>query len=150
MALRYYEDVEVGEVTEHGERTLQREEILEFAETYDPQKIHTDPDHAEETMYGGVIASGWQTAATVMCLLVEDVLADMAALGARGVDELRWHQPVYPGDTLSIRTEIVDKRPSESHDDRGYVDHRIEGINQDGEVVISWIGLGIVARRDAD
>lgn len=150
MALRYYEDIEVGEVTEHGDRTLQREDVLEFAETYDPQDIHTDPDHAGETMYGGVIASGWQTAATVMSLLVEDVLTDMAALGARGVDELRWHRPVYPGDTLSIRTEIVDKRPSESRDDRGYVDHRVEGINQDGEVVISWIGLGIVARRDAD
>jgi acyl dehydratase len=150
MARRYYEDFEVGELTEHGERTLQREEILEFAETYDPQAIHTDPEHAGETMYGGLIASGWQTAATVMRLLVEEVLEETVALGARGVDDLRWHRPVYPGDTLSLRAEVVDKRPSESHDDRGYVDHRIEGINQDGEVVISWVGLGIVARRDAD
>jgi acyl dehydratase len=150
MAIRYYEDIEIGDEKVHGERTLTRADILEFAEEYDPQPIHTDPDAAGETMYGGIIASGWHTAATMMRLLVEADLLDMATLGARGVDDLRWHRPVYPGDTLSIRTEIVDKRPSESRDDRGYVDHRIEGRNQDGETVISWIGLGIVARRDAD
>lgn len=150
MALRYFEDIEVGEVTEYGSRTLSREEILSFAETYDPQPIHTDPSAAADTMYADVIASGWQTAAVVMRMLVDGFLSDVAVLGARGVDELRWRRPVYPDDTLSLRTEVVGKRPSESHDDRGYIDNLIEGRNQTDETVISWTGLGIVKRREGD
>ena len=71
-------------------------------------------------------------------------------MGARGVDELRWRQPVRPGDTIHLRTEVVDKRRSESDPGRGYVDNKMEGLNQDGEVVISWVGLGMVAVRDPE
>ena len=81
-----------------------------------------------------------------MRLLVNGPLGDQAGMGARGVDELRWHQPVKPGDTLSIRTEVLDKRLSESASDRGYVDSRLTGVVDD-EPVISWVGLGMVARR---
>jgi acyl dehydratase len=147
MPLRYYDDIAVGERIEYGEVTMTRDEMLTFAEKYDPQPIHTDPEAAAETMYGGIIASGWQTAAVVMRLLVEGALSDMASVGARGVDELRWRRPVYPGDTLSLETEILDKRPSKTHDNRGYVNHGVRGVNGDGETVISWIGLGIIQRR---
>jgi acyl dehydratase len=146
--MRYYEDIEVGETREFGEYHVTKAEILEFAERYDPQPFHTDEDAARESAFGELVASGWHTAAMCMRMLVDGPIQDRASMGARGVDELRWHRPVRPGDTLSIRTEVVDKRVSESDPERGYVDSRLEGITQDGDVVISWIGLGMIARRN--
>ncbi|WP_339103194.1 MaoC family dehydratase [Haloterrigena salinisoli] len=148
--MQYYEDIEIGDTRECGEYTVTKEEILEFAEQYDPQPFHTDEEAAAESAFGELVASGWHTASICMRLLVEGSLQDQASMGARGVDELRWYRPVRPGDTLSVRTEIVDKRVSESDPKRGYVDSRLEGINQNDEVVISWIGLGMVERRNPD
>ncbi|MFB6171837.1 MAG: MaoC family dehydratase [Haloarculaceae archaeon] len=148
--MRYYEDIEVGETHEFGEYHVTKEEIVEFAEQYDPQPFHTDEEAAAESAFGQLIASGWHTASMCMRMLVEGPMQDRAGMGARGVDELRWRKPVTPGDTLHLRTEIVDKRTSESDPRRGYVDSYMEGRNQDDEVVISWIGLGMVARRDAE
>ncbi|OLZ40779.1 acyl dehydratase [Natrinema saccharevitans] len=148
--MRYYEDIEVGETREFGEYHVTKAEVLEFAERYDPQPFHTDEEAAEESAFGELVASGWHTAAMCMRMLVDGPIQDRASMGARGVDELRWKQPVKPGDTLSVRTEIVDKRVSESDPTRGYVDSKLEGINQDGDVVISWIGLGMIARRPDD
>ena len=146
--MRYYEDIEIGDVREFGEYEVTREEIVEFAEQYDPQPFHTDEAAARESAFGELVASGWHTASICMRLLVEGSLEDQAAMGARGVDDLRWKRPVTPGDTLRVRTEVLDKRPSESDPRRGYVDTLLEGRNQDDEVVISWIGLGMVERRD--
>lgn len=146
--MRYYEDIEVGETREFGEYHVTKAEILEFAERYDPQPFHTDEDAAQESAFGELVASGWHTAAMCMRMLVDGPIQDRASMGARGVDELRWHRPVRPGDTLSVRTEVVDKRVSESDPERGYVDSRLEGVTQDGDVVISWIGLGMIARRN--
>ncbi|NUC71490.1 MaoC family dehydratase [Haloterrigena sp. SYSU A558-1] len=148
--MQYYEDIEVGETQEFGEYTVTKEEILEFAERYDPQPFHTDEEAAAESAFGELVASGWHTASICMRLLVDGSIRDQASMGARGVDELRWNRPVRPGDTLSVRTEVVDKRVSESDPERGYVDSRLEGINQHDEVVISWIGLGMVERRTPD
>ncbi|MFC7157558.1 MaoC family dehydratase [Halomarina halobia] len=148
--MQYYEDVEVGETEEFGEYQFDKEEIIEFAEKYDPQPFHTDEEAARESVFGELVASGWQTAAVCMRMLVDGYLRDQASMGARGVDELRWLKPVKPGDTLHIRAEIVDKRLSESNPHRGYVDNKMEGVNQDGEVVISWIGLGMMEVRDPD
>ncbi|MFA9417375.1 MaoC family dehydratase [Natrinema sp. HArc-T2] len=147
--MRYYEDIEIGDTDEFGEYHLTKDELLEFAEQYDPQPFHTDEATAEDSAFGQLIASGWHTASICMRLLVDGPLQDRAGMGARGVDELRWHQPVTPGDTLSIRTEVLEKRVSESDPTRGYVDTKLEGINQNDEVVISWIGLEMVARRDS-
>lgn len=148
--MRYYEDVAVGETEEFGEYRFDREEIIDFAEKYDPQPFHTDEEAARESAFGELVASGWQTAAVCMRMLVDGYLHDQASTGARGVDELRWWRPVRPGDTLHIRVEVVDKRLSESDPHRGYVDNKLEGVNQDGEVVISWLGLGMMAVRDPD
>ncbi|WP_254524145.1 MaoC family dehydratase [Natrinema caseinilyticum] len=145
--MRYYEDIEVGETREFGEYHVTKEEIIEFAERYDPQPFHVDEDAAAESAFGELVASGWHTASICMRMLVDGPIQERASMGARGVDELRWKQPVKPGDTLSIRTEVLDKRVSESDPRRGYVDSRLEGITQDGDVVISWIGLGMIARR---
>lgn len=145
----YYEDFDVGDTREFGGRTVTRDEIVEFAEQYDPQSIHVDEEAAAESMFGGLIASGWHTAAVCMRMFVDN-MADEAWLGARGVDDLRWIRPVRPGDTLSATVEVVGKRPDEENPQVGYVDSKLTASNQDGEPVISWVGLGIVKRRDAD
>lgn len=144
--MRYFEDLTVGETQEFGEYHVTREEIVSFAEQYDPQAFHLD--ESAESPFGGLVASGWHTAAMCMRMLVDGPLQDQASMGARGVDELRWRRPVRPGDRLHLRTELVDKRPSESDPRRGYVDNSLEGINQNDEVVISWTGLGLVERRE--
>lgn len=147
--MRYYEDIDVGDVDEYGEYEVTKAEIVEFAEQYDPQPFHVDEEAATESMFGELVASGWHTASIMMRLGVES-REDTAFLGSFGVDELRWKAPVKPGDTLRRRSEIIEKRPSESNDERGYVKIRTEGRNQDDEVVITMIGNGIIARRPDD
>ncbi|THE63490.1 MaoC family dehydratase [Salinadaptatus halalkaliphilus] len=148
--MRYFEDIEIGETEEFGEYRVTEDEIVDFAEQYDPQPFHTDAGAAEESAFGELVASGWHTASMCMRMLVDDYLEERAAMGARGVDELRWKRPVTPGDTLRVRTEVIDKRVSESDPRRGYVDSRLEGYNQDDEVVVSWISLGMLERRNPD
>lgn len=145
---RYYEDYEIGDTREFGERTVSKEEIIEFAEKYDPQPFHTDEEAAKDTMFNGLAASGWHTAAICMRMFVEHMIDD-ASQGARGVDELRWIKPVRPGDTLTAESEVVDKYPDEDNPYIGYVDSRLTAYNQDDEPVISWIGLGIIKREAA-
>ena len=144
----YFEDVSEGDVEEYGERTLTAEEIVAFAEEFDPQPFHVDESAAKESPFGGLIASGWHTASVCMRLLVDGILSKWASMGARGLEELTWHAPVRPGDTLSIRSEILDTWKSESNPERGYVRWRLEGINQDEEVVLTWVAVGMVARRN--
>jgi acyl dehydratase len=148
--MQYYEDIEVGETQEFGEYHVTEEEVIEFAEKYDPQPFHTDPEAAKASPYGELIASGWHTAAMCMRMLADGPITERASMGARGVDELRWRQPVTPGDTLHLRTEVIEKRVSEGTPSRGYVNSRMEGRNQDDEVVISWIGLGMIEVRDPE
>jgi acyl dehydratase len=150
--MRYFEDVEVGEVHEFGEYHVTETEVVEFAERYDPQPFHVDAEAAEESMFGELVASGWHTASMSMRMLVEgpDDEEEWASMGSPGVDELRWHRPVKPGDTLSLRTEVLEKRPSESRDNRGYVTSRLETYNGDDELVMSWVGNTIYERRDGD
>jgi acyl dehydratase len=145
----YYEDLEVGDVTEYGSKTMTKAEIIEFATKYDPQPFHLDEEAAKETFFGGLAASGWHTAAVCMRLLVDGVLRDQASMGAAGVDELRWKRPVYPGDTISVRVEVLEKEPDPNDPTRGRVRSKMTGLNQDGEPVISWEGLGLVARRES-
>ncbi|ELY50369.1 MaoC family dehydratase [Natronolimnohabitans innermongolicus] len=145
--MRYYEDIEIGETKEFGEFHGTEAEIVEFAEQYDPQPFHTDEDAAKESAFGELVASGWHTASISMRILADGPITERAGMGARGVDELRWKRPVKPGDTLSVRTEVVDKRVSDSDPKRGYVDSDTETIDQNDEVVLSWIGLGMVERR---
>ncbi len=146
--MRYYEDIKVGETAEFGEYHVTEAEIIEFAEKYDPQTFHTDPEGAKQSPFGELVASGWHTASMCMRMLADGPIQDRATMGARGIDELRWLKPVKPGDVLHLRTEVLDKRVSESDPRRGYVDSRIEGFNQGGDVVISWIGLGMIEVHD--
>jgi len=148
MAREHFEDVTVGETSEFGSRDVTREEIVEFAGRYDPQPFHTDRAAAEKSMFGGLIASGWHTAAMTMELLVTNVFEGSGATGAVGVDELRWPNPVRPGDTLSVRTEVLG---TESWSDRlGLVRSETTTQNQDGEKVMSMVGLVLYERRNPE
>lgn len=146
---RYFEDLEVGHVYEvDGHHEVTRSEIKDFAERYDPQPFHTDEAAAAESIFGSLAASGWHTASICMRLLVDSFLDPESSMGARGLDELQWKQPVHPGDTLRTEVEILDKRTSESRPEMGHVRWKLRGYNQDDEEVIEWIALGMFRRRD--
>ncbi len=143
----YFEDLAVGDEWTGGDYEVTAAEIIEFAEQYDPQWFHTDLERAaEQSIYGGLIASGWHTAAMSMRLLVECFLSEAATLGAKGIDELRWHKPVQPGDRLSIRAAVEEK--TADSDRRGTIRLRVETSRADGEVVFSMVGLVMVGRRE--
>lgn len=145
----YFEDLAAGQVRELGGRTLSRQEIVEFARQFDPQPFHLDEDRARESIYGGLIASGWHTVALCMRMLVDGFVNDSASLGSPGADEIRWLKPVRPGDTLTLRVTCVETRPSESRPDRGLARFRYEVTNQRGERVMTMLGMGLFRRRSA-
>src|SRR5579871_83649 len=100
MQKQYFEDFQVGETIHLGSREITAEEIIAFAHQWDPQPFHVDPDLAKESLFGGLVASGWHTAVMYMRLLVDGFLNETASMGSPGIDELRWRKPVRPGDTL--------------------------------------------------
>lgn len=144
---RYFEDYEPGHVYEFGSVVMTEPEILAFARQFDPQVFHIDPVQAAQGRFGGLIASGWHTIGVTMRLLVDHYLSDVAAMASPGVDEVRWPAPVRPGDTLRVRVETMEARPSRTKLDRGIVKARIEALNQRDQVVMSMIAMCIVARR---
>ena len=144
----YFEDLEVGQQESFGTHEVTRAEIVDFAERYDPQPMHLDPEAAAESMFGELVASGWHVAAVCMRLLVEGLLADSGAMGSPGVDALRWHEPVRPGDELTVETEILAKRPSESRPDRGLVRVDVGVRNGERTLVMSMEALVFWERRD--
>jgi acyl dehydratase len=148
MAGRYLEDFHPGEVIELGSRTVSAEEIIAFARQFDPQYFHTDPERARESPFGGLIASGWHSAAMFMRLMVDSFVSRMAeSMGSPGVDGIRWLKPVRPGDTLKGRVTVVDVIPSKSRADRGTLKSLGELLNEKGEVVMQINAAGFFARR---
>lgn len=147
MTDRYFEDYVPGSVHELGTIAIGESEIIEFARRYDPQPFHIDPEAARHTQFGGLIASGWQTAGLMMRLAVDGYLSGVASLASPGVDELRWTQPVRPGDTLSVRATVLEARPSTSKPDRGLVRTLFEVRNQRGEMVMTVRGMNMLKRR---
>jgi len=145
----YYEDFQPGDTIALGSVVVSEAEIVEFARRYDPQVFHLDPERAKDSIYGGLIASGWHTAALCMRLLVDGVFGDAAGMGSPGVDELRWLKPVRPGDALSGRLLVLERIPSRSKPDRGIVKFRAELDNQHGETVLRFDGLAMMGRRGA-
>lgn len=144
---RYLEDYEVGAIFEFGSIDVKEAEIISFAQRFDPQIMHTNPAKAKEGRYSGLIASGWHTVALMMRLLVENYLSSVASHASPGVDEVRWFQPVRPGDVLRIRVSVMDVRSSRSKPDRGVVLSFVEGINQNGDVVSSFKAINLIHKR---
>jgi acyl dehydratase len=147
---RYFEDYAEGAVYRFGSIAVTADEIAAFARQFDPQSFHTDADAAKRSPFGGLIASGWHTAALMMRLFVDHYLTHVASLASPGVDELRWIKPVRPGDTLSIRVTVLKAAPSKSKPDRGVVTSGVEVLNQADEVVMTVRAVNFIARRPAD
>ncbi|GAC1323397.1 MAG: MaoC family dehydratase [Chloroflexota bacterium] len=145
--MRYYEDFSVGEIVDLGEVSLTADDIIEFATRYDPQPMHVDPAAGATSIYGSLIASGWQTAACYMRLVVDRVLADTASIGSPGIDSLRWLKPVKPGDVLSGRFTVLETKTSRSRPDWGIVRSRGEMLNQNDDVVMQVEAANFFTRR---
>ncbi|SLN74545.1 MaoC family dehydratase [Oceanibacterium hippocampi] len=150
MTLAYWEDVVPGTVTEYGGYTVSEEEIIAFATEFDPQSFHIDRDAAKSHFYGGIIASGWHTAALLMRMMVDNRLSGMKSQGSPGVSELRWLKPVRPGDTLRVRQEILGTRPLKSRPGIGAVENEFTVLNQHDEPVLRMRSTGFFGRRPDD
>lgn len=143
----YFEDFVVGRTIDIGTRTVSEEEIIDFATKFDPQPFHVDKDAAANSIYGGIIASGWHTCSMMMRMMVDGFLREAASMGSPGVDEVRWLKPVRGGDTLTVTTTAVETRPSTSKPDRGVVVNLWQAKNQHGELVATVRGMGLFKRR---
>ena len=148
VAGRYFEDYVPGAVYEYGYASVTEAEIIAFAERFDPQPIHIDPQFAASGPFGGLIASGWHTASIAMRLIVDHYVSKVASLASPGVDELRWPAPVRPGDTLRVRTTIVETRRSRSKPDRGLVRTRAEMLSQHDQTVLSLLAMNLIQLRN--
>ena len=144
----YFEDLEVGAETDFGTYEVTREEVLDFARKYDPQPFHLSDEEAAKTHFGRIAASGWHTAAMTMAVIARHVVAhEQAGLGSPGIDELRWKKPVYPGDTLHVRGQILEKTPSRSKPEIGSFRTETTVTNQTGETVMTFISIVLIRRR---
>ncbi|WP_198115231.1 MaoC family dehydratase [Massilia rhizosphaerae] len=143
----YFEDFEPGQDIDLGTRTVTEDEIVAFARDYDPQPFHVDHDAAAQSIYGGVIASGWHTCAMMMRLVVDGLLGRSSSMGSPGLEGVRWLAPVRAGDTLNVRYRTVQVKASASKLDRGVVWSMWVAVNQRGETVCTIEGMGMFGRR---
>lgn len=146
---RYFEDYVAGSVHEFGPITVDEQEVIDFGKRFVPLSYHTDKEAAKNSIYGGLIASGWHTAALMMRLYTDHYLSRVANLGSPGGDELRWTKPVFPGDLLSIRVTVLDSRRSDSKPDRGIVQSSVEVLNQNREVVMGVKMVNFIRSRQS-
>ncbi|HKU96123.1 MAG TPA: MaoC family dehydratase [Vineibacter sp.] len=145
--LRYWEDYEVGVPYDLGSQTISQDEIVAFARQFDPQPFHVDPAAARQSMFGGLIASGWHTCGIVMRLIVDHYLHPETSLGSPGIDDIRWLKPVRPGDVLSGKMHVLDKRESRSKPTIGILINEASLQNQNGEVVATVRATNLIRRR---
>lgn len=143
----YFEDFEPGHMTELKGPTVSKDDIVEFASRYDPQPFHVDEERAKQSMYHGIIASGWHTVSLCMRMICDAYLLDAASMGSSGVDQVRWLIPVRPGDTLSMRMTVLETKSSRTRPEMGIVRHRWDVFNQNQELVMEMTGVGLYRRR---
>lgn len=144
---RYFEDYTPGDVHRFGTVTVSAGDIVDFARQFDPQPAHVDPAAAAASPFGGLIASGWHTAGLMMRLYVNHDLSHVASIVSPGIDELRWLQPVRPGDTLSLRVTVRDARRSRTKPDQGIVHSQIEVLNQHDALVMKMKAVNFLRCR---
>lgn len=145
----YWEDLQPGSTRELGTTSVTVDEIKEFARKYDPQPFHVDEDAARDSIFGSLVASGWQTAALCMRLTVDNLLRYSTSQGSPGLEGLKWLKPVFPGDQLALRHSILEARPMRKRPRTGLVRSRWELFNQKGEKVFEMEGWGMFGRREA-
>ena len=149
MSRRYLEDFAVGQTFGSGRLRVDKEQIKAFAAEFDPQPFHLDEDAARDTIFRGLAASGWHTAALTMRLLVESEIEPAGGVVGAGFDEFRWPRPVRPGDELHIESEVLEVRPSRSRSNQGLIKVRTTTLNQNDEAVQVQIANLIVPRRQS-
>jgi acyl dehydratase len=145
----YWEDFPAGTTREFGGKSLSKEDIVRFAREYDPQPFHVDEEAAKKSVFGGLIASGWQTCGLAMRMMCDAYLLDAASAGSPGVENIRWILPVRPGDTLRVRLTVLEARVLQSKPHIGLVRNKWEMFNQKDEQVMHMEGYGMFLRRDA-
>ncbi len=149
MAERYLEDFAVGQTFGSGRLVVEEARVKTFAAEFDPQPFHLDAEAARQSLFGGLAASGWHTAALTMRLLVESDIKPVGGIIGAGFDELRWPRPVRPGDELRVESEVLEVRLSKSRPEQGMIKVRTTTLNQKGEAVQIFVGNLVVPRRPA-
>src|SRR5262245_16885412 len=135
----HHEDLAVGEPYACGHKEVTAEEIIAFGRAFDPQPMHPDPEAAKASPVGGLCASGWHTCAMMMRMVVDGLLGRIASLGSPGVEEVRWRRPIRPGDSLSARYTVREKRVLASRPDVGISKVLVELVDAKGEVPAMWV-----------
>ena len=146
----FFDDMPVGFTFETGRRTLTAEAIKTFAAEWDAQPFHLDEEAAKASVYGGLIASGFHTVLTAFTLTLEASDWSESSMGSPGMDNIRWIKPVYAGDTLQVRAEVVGAKASRSKPDRGFVEVRYDIYNQEDVMVASYQAKHMLRRRQAE
>ncbi len=143
----YLEDLKPGDRFVGGTVTVTEQDIYAFAGQFDPQPFHLDPEAAKDTLFAGLSASGWHTAALTMRMLVDSPQKLAGGYIGMGVDGMQWPRPVRPGDTLRAESEVLEVRPSVKRPEQGVARVRVVTVNQNGEEVLRWVGNLLVMRR---
>ena len=149
MAEHYLDDFAVGQTFGSGRMRIDEDRIKSFAAEFDPQPFHLDAEAARKSLFGGLAASGWHTAALTMRLLVESEIKPVGGIVGAGFDEFRWPRPVRPGDELRVESEVLEVRASKSRPEQGIIKVRTTTLNQNGEAVQIFVGNLVVPRRPA-
>lgn len=147
MTMRYLEDLKVGDRFNTPEHTVTADEIVEFGRRHDPQPFHTDPAAAQSTFFGGLVASGWHTAAVSMGLMVRGEMQLDGGVIGQSIERLRWPRPVKPGDRLRVVMEVAALEPHPLRAGFGNLRLRCRTLNQDGKAVQEMTALLLIARR---
>ena len=149
MAEHYLDDFAVGQTFGSARMRIDEDRIKSFAAEFDPQPFHLDAEAARKSLFGGLAASGWHTAALTMRLLVESEIKPVGGIVGAGFDEFRWPRPVRPGDELRVESEVLEVRASKSRPEQGIIKVRTTTLNQNGEAVQIFVGNLVVPRRPA-
>lgn len=145
---QYLEDLSIGQRFRSPSLVIESEAIQEFAGRFDPQPFHLDDGAARDTLFGGLAASGWHTAALTMRLLVESEFSPAGGLIGAGMEELRWPRPTRPGDRLEIEVEVLELRPMKSRPGQGIVKLKVTTFNQDRAIVQQYVGNLVVQQKN--
>ncbi len=145
-----FEDFVPGEITTYGRYPVTKEEVIEYAAEFDPQPFHLDEAAGKASMLGGLAASGWHSCAIMMRINCDGFMNGSTSMGSSGIEEVKWLKPVFPGDVLSVRREILEARPSASRPQMGIVRFRFELVNQAGEVVMVQVNPIFFGRRTGE
>jgi acyl dehydratase len=146
---RYFDDFHVGDTFETASFELTEKESVAFASLYDPQSFHLDQVAARSSIFRTLVASGWHTAAITMRLIVDSGVLRATGIIGTGIDDLRWLAPVFPGDTLRVRGEVIEQRPWPGNERRGTMRVRLHTLKQDGIVVMSQVANLMLPLRTA-